>query len=478
VQQDPVRMDPAAPAGLTATASEAKVINGRYALRERIASGAMAEVYLADDLQLGRQVAVKVLQPKQAGDPKAVERFRREARAAAALNHPNLVTVFDWGIDAGRAFLVMQYVAGSDLRQLLAQRGVLPETEALHLAADIAAGLEVAHRQGIVHRDVKPRNVLVDANSNALLADFGIAAPSDERAEDGSVYGTALYVSPEQALGRAVDGRGDLYSLGALLYELLTGRPPFTGDTAAEVAAQHVDAAVVPPREIRPGLSAATERVVLRALEKEPGQRFRDAAEMRAALLAAAASGDSGARVSAPWNFDSTQRMWFRLPLAVASRRWAAAAVVVVVLAIVLVPLLANARQTGVPDVTGRSVKDAEAALSAAGLSVAVDEQTTDDTPAGVVVRQDPPADGHIGAGGTVHAVVSRGLAVPEVGGRQCAEARAALASAGWTVKPVRWRVAGIEDFGKVVAQDPPAGTVVPNKGQISVQVAGPVRPC
>src|SRR5216683_1515347 len=284
-------MDSAPPAGATTT--EPVVINGRYALRQRIESGAMAEVYLADDLQLGRQVAVKVLQAKQAGDPKAVERFRREARAAAALNHPNLVTVFDWGVDAGRAFLVMQYVAGSDLRRVIAQRGALPEAEALHLAADIAAGLEVAHRHGIVHRDVKPRNVLVDTKGNALLADFGIAAPSDESAEDGSVYGTALYVSPEQALGLAVDGRGDLYSLGALLYELLTGSPPFSGETAAEVAAQHVNAAVVTPRQIRPGLTAATERVVLRALEKDPARRFRDAAEMRRALRAAAEWVDS-----------------------------------------------------------------------------------------------------------------------------------------------------------------------------------------
>jgi serine/threonine-protein kinase len=369
----------------------------------------------------------------------------------------------------------MQYVAGSDLRQVITQRGVLPEAEALELAADIAAGLEVAHRHGIVHRDVKPRNVLVDTNGNALLADFGIAAPSDKTAEDGSVYGTALYVSPEQALGRAVDGRGDLYSLGALLYELLTGTPPFTGETAAAVAAQHIDAAVVPPRHIRPGLSPATERVVLRALEKDPGRRFRDAAEMRAALLSAMHSGAAG-----PWRFDWARlRLPIRVPLARLSPRMGVAVVAVVVLASVAVPLLATARQqTGVPDVTGRSVKDAEAAISAVGLTLAVDEQTSEDAPAGTVVSQDPPADRHIGAGGTVHAVVSRGLTVPDLGGRQCAEARAALAVAGWTMKPVRWRVAGIEDFGKIVAQDPPAGTLAPKKGQISVQVAGPVRPC
>jgi hypothetical protein len=232
---------------------------------------------------------------------------------------------------------------------------------------------------------------------------------------------------------------------------------------------------------------------------------------MREALLAAA-EGSRSADSTPRRSLDRTQRMRLRgyenLPTAAARllgealrgmtmarewrshralgmlrarvpRRWAAAAAVgLVVLAIVAAPLLANARQTNVPDVSGRSVHDAQSAISAAGLTLAVDEQATEDAPAGVVISQDPPASRRVGAGATVHAVVSSGLTVPDLVGRQCAEARAALGQAGWTVKPVRWRVAGIADFGKVVGQDPPAGTVVHDKGQISVQVAGPVRPC
>ena len=459
--------------------TEDVVINDRYALRGLIASGAMAEVFLAQDVRLGREVAVKVFRPDRANDPKAIERFRREARAAAGLSHPNLVTVYDWGVDQGQAFLVTQYVAGSDLRRVIRQRGVLPEREALHLAADIAAGLDVAHRHGIVHRDVKPRNVLVDENGNALLADFGIAAPSEDIAGEDAVYGTALYVSPEQAQGLAVDGRADLYSLGALLYELLTGSPPFAGETTAEVAAQHINATVVAPRQIRPGLSDAAERAVLRALEKDPARRFRDAAEMRQALLAAAAPGDSTVRD----RVDQTRRMpviGVRRSFAVphVSRRLAVSAAAALVLAMIALPLLAGAHQASVPDMAGQSVADAQAAVAAAGLTLAVDEQATEDTPAGVVVSQDPAAGSHVGSGATIHALVSSGPTVPDLGGRQCAEARAELEQAGWSVKPVRWRVANVADFGKVVGQDPPAGAAVPRKGEISVQVAGPVRPC
>jgi eukaryotic-like serine/threonine-protein kinase len=378
---------------------------------------------------------------------------------------------------------------------LLRERGTLAEDEALHLAADVAAALEVAHGHGIVHRDVKPRNVLVDANGTALLADFGIAAPTDARAEPEAVYATALYVSPEQAQGRPVDGRGDLYSLGAMLYELLTGRPPFRGDTPEGIARQHVHAAVVAPRRLRPGVSKETERVVLRALEKDPSRRFANAGEMRRALQAAA----GGPKQRAPRSWNAPRLSDLLAPLSwnlaaprlsdlaaprlwrwAAPRRWkwAIAAPPLVLLLLVGVPKLATARQASVPPLAGQTVDAAKQAAAKAGLTLELQELPTEDTPAGVIVSQDPGADAHAPPGATVHALVSSGVTVPDLTGQQCASARAAEAAAGWSVKPVRWRIANISAFGRIVAQDPAPGSVVPSKGQIAVQVAGPVAPC
>ena len=466
------------------------VIQGRYVLRAKLDSGAMADLYLANDLRLNRQVALKVLSPELAGDAGAVDRFRREAESAGALVHPNIVTVYDWGRVDDTAFLVMQYVAGADLRKLLRERGPLAESEALRLAADVAAALEVAHSHGIVHRDVKPRNVLVDANGTALLADFGIAAPTDERAEPEAVYATALYVSPEQAQGWPVDGRGDLYSLGAMLYELLTGQPPFRGDTPEAIARQHVHAAVVAPRRLCPQLSAATERIVLQALEKHPSRRFANAGEMRRALLGAAAQPKRSS--PHPWSWTAPRRWWnWRVArpsswTAPRSWNWAAprswiwvvAAAPLMLLLVVGAPRLATARQANVPRLAGQTVDAARHAAAQAGLTLELQELPTQDTPAGVIVSQDPQADAHAPAGATVHALVSSGVTVPDITGQPCASARAAQATAGWSVKPARWRIANISEFGRIVAQDPAPGSVVPSKGQIAVQVAGPVGPC
>ena len=221
------------------------VFNGRYELLRRIARGGMADVYLARDVSLDRQVAVKVLFPEFANDPSFVERFRREAKAAANLNHPNIVGIYDWGQEQGTYYIVMEYVVGRSMADVLRSTGPLSPDRAAEIASDVAEGLSSAHGAGLVHRDIKLGNIIVSDDGQVKVADFGIATALAQRAGDnlthiGSVMGTATYFSPEQARGKALDGRSDLYSLGVVLYEMIVGRPPFTADTSTAVAVKHV----------------------------------------------------------------------------------------------------------------------------------------------------------------------------------------------------------------------------------------------
>ncbi len=272
---------------------EQQLLGDRYQLVRRIGAGGMAQVYVAQDRLLGRNVAVKILHEESAGDTTYVERFRREAKAVAQLNHPNVVAVYDWGhttsdTSAGRSdyYMVMEYVPGPNLKEVVRARGPLPEDEALSIAAQIAAALEVAHEHGLVHRDVKPHNVLIAPNGRAKVADFGIAhdAGLTELTRTNIVPGTAHYLSPEQAQRAVLDGRSDIYSLGVVLYEMLTGHVPFEGRSLVDVALQHVHDKPAPPRKVRPELSRATEAIVLKALEKDPKKRFQTAEAMRQAL--------------------------------------------------------------------------------------------------------------------------------------------------------------------------------------------------
>ncbi|WP_152413025.1 protein kinase domain-containing protein, partial [Nitrolancea hollandica] len=264
-------------------------IGGRYDLSGRIGRGGMAEVYLATDRLLGRQVAVKVLDRAFADDAAFVERFKREAQAAAALNHPNVVPIYEWGAVDDTYYIVMGYVPGRNLKEVLRQSGPLPEAEALRIGAQVAAALEEAHRHGIIHRDIKPHNILLEPGGHVVVTDFGIAraAGSSQLTATNVILGTAEYLAPEQAQREPVDGRADLYSLGIVLYELLTGRTPFTGDTMMAIAWQHVHERPPTPRELGIRLSDLTERAVLRAIEKDPAQRYQNSAEMRDALTEA-----------------------------------------------------------------------------------------------------------------------------------------------------------------------------------------------
>src|ERR1700684_70080 len=262
------------------------IIDGRYRVLSRLGSGGMAEVYLAEDQLLGRQVAVKVLHQHFAEDQEFVERFRREASSAAALSHQNIVGIFDRGEWNGTYYIAMEYVAGRSLKSIVRDDGALDPATAIDIVVQILRGARFAHKRGVVHRDLKPHNVILDEEGRARVTDFGIArAGASEMTLTGSIMGTAQYLSPEQAQGHTVSGRSDLYAVGIILYELLTGVVPFDGETAVAIAFKQVSAEPRPPSELQPGVSRALDAVVLRALAKDPAQRYADADDSTSGLI-------------------------------------------------------------------------------------------------------------------------------------------------------------------------------------------------
>lgn len=270
---------------------QSRVLGGRYELQSRLGRGGMATVFRGSDRVLGRSVAVKVLASTFAKDGTFVERFRREAQAAAGLNHPNVVAVFDTGSDDGVHYIVMEYVEGRTLADVIREEGALPPTRAAEIAATACHALSSAHEKGMVHRDVKPGNVLLTSDGGVKVADFGIArvVSGEPLTVTGSVMGTASYLSPEQATGSKVDRRSDIYSLGCVLYEMLTGRIPFEGDTPVSIAYKHVEEEPTAPSSVNPAVPSALEAVVKRAMAKSPTDRYQSADEMARDLRHAAA---------------------------------------------------------------------------------------------------------------------------------------------------------------------------------------------
>jgi eukaryotic-like serine/threonine-protein kinase len=267
------------------------VFDGRYKIVRKLGAGGMANVYLAEDQELGRHVAIKILNDKHANDDQFVERFRREAKNAASLSHPSIVSIYDRGDSEGTYYIAMEFLDGRTLKELIVSQGPTPVKIAIDYSLQILAAIGFAHRGEIVHRDIKPHNVVVDAEGRLKVTDFGIArSGASQMTEVGSIIGTAQYLSPEQARGAAVDPRSDLYSVGIVLYEMLTGQVPFTGDTPLEIAMKHLSAIPAPPSELRPDIPHDLDLVVLRALAKDPEDRYQSAEEM-AADLARVASG-------------------------------------------------------------------------------------------------------------------------------------------------------------------------------------------
>src|SRR6266700_3400503 len=274
---------------------EGTLIAGRYEIREHIATGGMASVFKTWDHRVERIVAIKVLRSLDKNDSRAVERFRREARAAAKLAHPNAVTIYDFVEEQGQYFLVMEYIQGPTLKQLVGQRRQLQAREAIEIAAQVCSVLQVAHAQGFIHRDIKPQNIMLawsgaagfgDGAAWVKLTDFGIVRVAEDAGltNSGIVLGTADYLSPEQARGETLTASSDLYSLGVVMFEMLTGRPPFVGPTAVSIAMQHASANPPSLHQFNANVPPSLEQIVMKALEKEPEDRFLSAAEMQQAL--------------------------------------------------------------------------------------------------------------------------------------------------------------------------------------------------
>ena len=279
-------------------AAESRLIAGRYRVERRLGGGGMAEVFLARDTTLGRLVAVKVLRERFADDEQFVARFRREARAAAALNHPNVVAIHDRGGTAGSSYIVMEYVPGESLKELVQRVGRLAPATARHIELGLLAALQAAHDGGIVHRDVTAQNVLLTEDGRVKVTDFGIAHfGSSALTSTGIVMGTSRYLSPEQARGEPTDERSDLYSAGVVLFEMLTGRLPFEGDNDLAIALQHANDPAPAPAALVPDLPPALDAIVGRALRKDPAERFQTAGEFAAALTALDLGADGSGRL-------------------------------------------------------------------------------------------------------------------------------------------------------------------------------------
>jgi serine/threonine-protein kinase len=442
--------------------SEGMVVDGRYRIDYLIGSGGMADVWLAEDLELPRQVALKVLHERYARDPEFIARFRREAESAASLQHVNIVSIFDRGQVGDTYYIAMAYIEGRTLRDLITL-GLTPQ-ESVAIVRQILEAAGFAHRRGIVHRDLKPLNVIVDETGLATVTDFGIArAGISEITEEGSIMGTVHYLSPEQAQGYEVSPQSDLYSIGVILYECLTGRVPFDGETAVAVTLQQLKEDPVPPSYYNRAVSPALDAVVMRALQREPYERYPDADAFIAALDEAEAN---------PGEPEEEKKNW-----------WKWALVVLAVLIGLLIAWAATRSHTvDVPNVVGTSSDAAVSKLNQEGFKVEVDREQNPKVPNNQVFNQNPSGEadqdcnflGFSCSNPTVTLKVSGGpgqTEVPDVTGKSQDDAEQELDDAGFTTN-IETESSSDVDSGLVISTDPAGGEMARRGSEVTVTVS------
>ena len=477
-----------------------RTFNNRYKLTERVGLGGMAEVYRAEDNVLGRTVAVKVMLPQYAADPTFTKRFRQEAASAANLQSPYIVSIYDWGLDGETYYIVMEFLRGTDLKTAIKERGAINQRKAAEIGSQVAQALSVAHAGGIIHRDIKPQNIMIQPDGNIKVMDFGIARAGDAGlSQTATVLGTAHYVSPEQAQGKELTGASDIYSLGVVLYEATTGKLPFDGQDAVSVAVKQVNELPAPPSTINPNIDPALEAIIMKAMEKDPERRFKDASEMRHILndyLAGrpvnlgddisglktqvmggvapvngtavmnpvgGANGDTGrTTVNKAYAADANDEGKKK------SKRNVVIGVVVALLAVIGIVAAAmalggNQEMVNVPDVSNKPIAEARSELQAAGFTIGTETEVYNpDVEAGNVVSTDPAAGVQAAKGSSVNITISKGteqVTVPDLRGMSADEAQRVLASYGLNGQQGDTVFSDDVEENRVAQQDIGAGT-------------------
>lgn len=476
-----------------------RTFNNRYKLIERVGLGGMAEVYRAEDNVLGRTVAVKVMLPQYAADPTFTKRFRQEAASAANLQSPYIVSIYDWGLDDETYYIVMEFLRGTDLKTAIKERGAINQRKAAEIGSQVAQALSVAHAGGIIHRDIKPQNIMIQPDGNIKVMDFGIARAGDAGlSQTATVLGTAHYVSPEQAQGKELTGASDIYSLGVVLYEATTGKLPFDGQDAVSVAVKQVNEIPAPPSSINPNIDPVLEAIIMKAMEKDPERRFKDASEMRhvlndylagrpvnlgedisglktqvmggvapvggtAVMNPIGANGEAGrTTVTKAYTADENNS-----PNKNNKRNVIIGVVIglLVILGIIGAAMAfgGNKEMVSVPDVSNKPIAEARGELQSAGFTIGTETEVYNpDVEAGNVVSTDPAAGMQAEKGSAVNITVSKGteqVTVPDLKGMTADEAQRTLASYGLNGQQGDAVYSDDVEEDKIAEQDVEAGT-------------------
>ena len=461
-----------------------ELFDGRYRLERRIGAGGMADVYLAQDESLHRRVAIKMLADRYTRDAGFVERFRREATAAAGLSHPNIVSIYDRGEAEGTYYIAMEYIEGPTLKEEITERAPLPEAEAVGYAVQALQALEFAHRRGVIHRDIKPHNMMLTPDGLLKVTDFGIARATNEveMTEVGSIVGTAQYLSPEQARGHSVGPQSDIYSMGVVLYEMLTGEVPFTGSSAVEIAMKQVNELPQPPSTKNRLITHGLEQVVMRALAKDPALRFHSAREMadelertRRGLAVSQDTAQATAVIGAYEAGQATTVMGAQPPAAPpppqAKRSavpWLLVALLLLASAVVgyvVYQQLQGSDQVKVPDVRGFTTKQAQTQLIQAGFTTAVDHKASKKVVKGQVIDTDPTHGSEVDKGSKVTIIVSTGpksVTLPDLRGKSVSDATQTIVGLNLP-SPHQQLITSKLPAGQVVRTDPGPGPVPPD---------------